>query len=151
MNKRLLLLFLVAFAFACASAKPPAPPPPRPKPLLGENGFSLSQVDRTVSPCEDFYRYTVGGWQKANPLPAIYARYGRFEEVAERNRQTLRQILESAGSDTAAEPGSATQKIGAFWHSCMNEPAIEAQGLLRDVLHGVEGIHPAAGGDERGR
>jgi putative endopeptidase len=146
MNKRLPLLLLVAFAFACASAKPPAPPPPRPKPLLGENGFSLSQVDRTVSPCDDFYRYTVGGWQKANPLPAIYARYGRFEEVAERNRQTLRQILESASTDTAAEPGSATQKIGAFWHACMNESAIDAQGLgpIREDVDRINAIDSRA-------
>jgi hypothetical protein len=35
--------------------------------------------------------------------------------VAERNRQTLREILESAGGRSAAEPGSGTQKIGTFW------------------------------------
>lgn len=140
------LLFLIAFAFACASAKPPAPPPPRPKPLLGENGFALSQIDRSISPCDDFYGYAVGGWQKANPLPAIYSRYGRFEEVAERNRQTLRQILESAASDTTAEQGSATQKIGAFWQACMNEAGIEAQGVgpIRQDLDRIDAIDSRA-------
>lgn len=147
MNKRSLLLLAVAFSFACASSKPPAaPPPPRPKPLLGEYGFALSQVDRSVSPCDNFYEYAVGGWRKANPLPAIYPRYGRFEEVAERNRQTLRQILESAAADTKAEPGSATQKIGAFWTACMNESVIEAQGAgpIREDLDRIDAINSRA-------
>jgi len=146
MNKRLPLLLLIAFAFACASAKPPAPPPPKPKPLLGANGFALSQIDRSVSPCDDFYQYAVGGWRNANPLPAIYSRYGRFEEVAERNRQTLRQILEAAANDTAAEQGSGTQKIGSFWHACMNESGIETQGLgpIREDLGRIDAISTRA-------
>ncbi len=141
------LLALIAFALACTSTKPPLPAaPPPPKPMLGEHGFVLSQVDRSVSPCDDFYQYAVGGWRKENPLPAIYSRYGRFEEVAERNRQTLRQIMESAGADTSAEAGSATQKIGAFWNSCMNESGIETQGIapIRSDLDRIDAIDSRA-------
>ena len=94
-------LLVVAFALACATSKPPAPPPPPPpKPMLGSHGFELSSIDRSVGACDDFYQYAVGGWRNANPLPAIYPRYGRFEEVADRNRERLRDILESAAKDT---------------------------------------------------
>jgi len=126
--KRLLSVLLLA-ATACATRKPPAPAPmPQPKAFLGAHGFDLSQVDRSVSPCDNFYEYAVGGWRKANPLPAIYSRYGRFEEVADRNRQTLRAILEESAKDTTAQPGSNTRKVGDFWAACMNESAIETQG-----------------------
>jgi putative endopeptidase len=127
--KRAALLALVLVAASCATApKPAAPAPPPPKPLIGEHGFDLASIDRSVGACEDFYRYSTGGWQTSHPLPAIYSRYGRFEEVAERNRETLKTILESSAKDTAAAPGSAAQKIGDFWSACMNETAIEAAG-----------------------
>jgi len=144
------ILFLAAFvAASCASApKPaPAPEPPRPKPLLGRNGFDLANVDRSVSPCENFYQYATGGWQKANPLPAIYARYGRFEEVADRNRNKLREILESAAKTEKAEQGSATQKIGDFWFACTNESALEAGGAapIQPDLERIAAIRDKAG------
>lgn len=126
---RKLVLSLALLLAACATR--PVPPPvveaPRPKPLLGQNGLDLKQVDRTVAPCDDFFEYANGGWRKANPLPAVYSRYGRFEEVADRNRETLKSILE-ASSTATNDAGSSGQKVGDFWAACTNEAAIEAAG-----------------------
>ena len=119
---------------ACATTPPPQPTaetksqPPSQKPLFGEHGFDVTQIDRTVQPCDDFYRFAVGKWRETHPLPPQYSRFGRFEELAERNRQTLRDILEEDAKAHAA-PGTVEQKIGDFWTSCMNEPAIEAEGM----------------------
>ena len=126
-----LLAVLTLLTAACASA-PSTPPPietPKLMPFLGSHGFDLTNVDRSVSPCDDFYQYATGGWQKAHPLPAIYSRYGRFEEVADRNRERLRAILEASAKETSAEAGTAAQKIGDFWGACMDETALEAQGI----------------------
>jgi len=143
--KRTLLAFIALLA-ACAPMTPPEPTfVPKPRPLLGDNGFDLAQIDRSVSPCQDFYQYAVGGWRKANPLPAIYARYGRFEEVADRNRETLKSILEtSAKSNETA--GTNAQKTGDFWAACMNESAIEAQGAapIRADLDRIDAIQSKA-------
>ncbi|MFP5247454.1 MAG: M13 family peptidase, partial [Thermoanaerobaculia bacterium] len=147
MRKHLLLLLTLA-TLACTTAKAPTPiPAPRPKPLLGEHGFALSQIDRSVSPCDNFYDYATGTWRRETPLPAIYSRYGRFEEVAERNREALRSILETAAATPNAEPGSNTQKLGDFWTACMNESAIEAQGAtpIRADLDRIEAINDRNG------
>ena len=128
--KNALSLLLALAAAGCASRPPRTVPIETPiqRAYLGAHGFELSQVDRSVSPCDDFYQYATGNWQKEHPLPATYARFGRFEEVAERNRERLRQILESAAKVTDAEQGSGTQKIGDFWASCTNETLLESQG-----------------------
>ncbi len=109
------------------------PPPPAvetaKKPLMGEHGFDTSGLDLSVQPCDDFYRFAVGKWREAHPLPSTHSRYGRFEEVAERNRDVLHAILEEDAKKTDAAKGSPEQKIGDFYASCMNETAIESQGL----------------------
>ncbi|MBK5258435.1 MAG: M13 family metallopeptidase [Thermoanaerobaculia bacterium] len=108
------LIPFVLLAAACATAKLPSSEPSRPQPA----GYDLTQLDRAVAPCDDFYAFAAGGWRKANPLPPSFGRYGRFEEVAERNRQTLRSILEG-------DQG----KSGGFYASCVDEKTIEVQGI----------------------
>jgi len=136
-------LFLLA---ACATTKPAPPPAAQPpqvqKAFFGDHGFDVSQIDRTVRPCDDFYSFAVGKWRESHPLPPQYARFGRFEELAERNRQTLRSILEEDAKAHGA-PGTTEQKIGDFWNACMNEPAIEAQGMtsIEPELKRIDGVH----------
>ncbi len=96
-------------------------------PLFGDHGFDTAGMNRTVNACDNFYEFAVGNWRTMNPLPAAYSRFGRFEQVAERNRETLRAILEESEKNPNP-PGSAAQKIGDFYGACMNEAAIEAAG-----------------------
>jgi predicted metalloendopeptidase len=92
------------------------------------HGVELTILDKTCKPCEDFYHYASGEWLAKNPLPAAYPSWGRFNELAERNRELLHQILEGAAANTKATPGSNEQKIGDFYASCMDEKQINAEG-----------------------
>ena len=124
---------------------PNAPSPAMAKPLIGEHGFDTSGVDRNVAACDDFYRFAVGKWRETHPLQPQYARYGRFEEVAERNRETLRAILEEA-QNAPADASPSTKKLGDFYASCMNEAAIETQGLgpVQSELDRIDSIRSLA-------
>src|SRR5216684_4169296 len=85
-------------------------------------GVDVSAIDRSADPCVDFYQFSCGSWLKNNPIPADQAAWGRFNELAERNRAILHDILENA-----AKPGRRTpnqQKIGDYYLACMNETAI---------------------------
>jgi putative endopeptidase len=93
-----------------------------------DHGADLTILDKTCKPCEDFFHYASGEWLAKNPVPAAYPSWGRFNELAERNRDELHQILEDAQANTKAAPGSNDQKIGDFYASCMDETSVNAAG-----------------------
>ena len=58
-----------------------------------ESGIDLTNMDLTANPATDFYQYATGGWQKKNPLPAAYSRYGSFDQLQEDNNKRINGIL----------------------------------------------------------
>jgi putative endopeptidase len=105
-----------------AETQPGAPASPKLK-----GGFDINSMDKSIDPCVDFYHYACGTWLKENPVPPDKAVYGRFAELADRNRLILRSILEEASAPNANR--SATdQKIGDYYASCMDESGIEKKG-----------------------
>jgi endothelin-converting enzyme/putative endopeptidase len=64
---------------------------------------------------------------KNNPIPGDQARWGRFGELAERNREILQQILEKAGQ-ADAKRSALEQKYGDYYASCMDEKTADHHG-----------------------
>ena len=89
--------------------------------------FEPAFLDRSVSPCENLYKFSCNGWFARHPLPADRASYGRFTELADYNDGVLRGVLEKAAAGGAGRTPNE-QKIGDFYASCMDTAAIEAQG-----------------------
>jgi putative endopeptidase len=96
--------------------------------IAQEGRFSLSALDRSVDPCVDFYAFACGGWRQANPIPADQTRWGRFNELAERNREELHRVLEAA-KDPRSARSSIEAEVGDYYAACMDEAGIEAKGL----------------------
>ena len=44
-------------------------------------GIKEQNLDRTVWPGQDFYRFSCGGWLDANPLPDDFSSYGTYDEL----------------------------------------------------------------------
>jgi len=105
------------------------------------HGFDLSAMDRTADPCNDFYQYVCGTWINNNPIPADQGRWGRFNQLAERNRLMLRKILEQASANDPKRD-AVHQKIGDYYQACMDEKAVNEKGVkpLQPELDRINGL-----------
>ncbi len=90
--------------------------------------FSTSNMDMTANPCIDFYQYACGTWMANNPIPADQSTWSIGNELRDRNREVLHEILEKA-SVSDPNRSAVEQKIGDFYASCMDEPAIDKFGI----------------------
>ena len=92
------------------------------------HGFNPADFDRSVAPCDDFYKFASGGWMKDNPIPADRSSWSTFGKLGADNEDALHGILEEAAANKSAAPGSNLQKIGDFYSSCMDEAQAETVG-----------------------
>ncbi len=108
----------------------------------GHSGFDVSQLDRSVDPCVDFYQFSCGGWRAKHPLPPDKGRYNRYDEMAESNKNKLREILEAA-----PQPGtprdSPSRQVGDYYAACIDESAAEKKGTqpLAPYLSKIAALH----------
>ena len=89
--------------------------------------LDVTAMDRAIDPCVDFFKYSCGGWNKKNPIPADQARWDVYGKLTDDSAQYLWGLLEEAAKPAPGRD-AATQKIGDYFASCMDEPAIEKAG-----------------------
>ena len=106
--------------YSCATPLPAAADPP---------ALDKKNMDLTVRPGDDFFRYANGTWIRQLEMPADKSEYDAFDQVREQNRSRLRDLFASlaAVSATAAK-GTASQKVGDFYAMAMDEARIESLG-----------------------
>ena len=92
------------------------------------SGIDLANMDTTVAPGTDFYRYACGGWMEAHPLRDEYARFGSFEALDELSVEQVRTLLNELAAQTHAD-GSVGQKIGTLYNVVMDSAKQNAQGV----------------------
>ena len=90
--------------------------------------FDPNLVDKTLDPCNDFYKYSCSKWLSANPIPPDQVFWSTGSGLQLWNENLLRETLQAASANDA-QRSPVQQKIGDFWASCMDESGIEAAGL----------------------
>ena len=108
---------------------------------IGRWGFALDDMDRSVEPGDDFYRYANGHWLDTFEIPADFSNYGAFTVLFERSEERVRAILEEAQEREAsngAESGTDAQRIGDYYGAYLDTETIEERGLAtakEDLAH----------------
>ncbi len=118
-------------------------------PELGAWGVDLEQMDRSVNPGDDFFRYVNGAWLDSYEIPEDRTSYGSFVMLGERTQNQVRTILEEL-SELAVDPESPLsadeQKIGDFYASAMDVDAANALGVtpIADEIAQIASIETRA-------
>ncbi|KAH8273040.1 hypothetical protein KR018_002243, partial [Drosophila ironensis] len=98
----------------------------------------LSAMDLTADPCEDFFQYACGTWNKMHPIPEDRSSISTFEVLSDQQQVILRSVLEEPVDE---RDNQATIKAKTFYQSCMDIPQIRkiGSGRLKEVLKSLGG------------
>jgi putative endopeptidase len=121
-------LFALAGTLAASalslSAQQPAPQPLQSMPY--SPSLDVASLDHSVDPCVDFYKFSCGGWEKNNLIPADQAGWSVYAKLGNDNEQFLWGILEDDAKAQNRSP--IQQKVGDYFAACINTSAIDALG-----------------------
>jgi putative endopeptidase len=126
--------------------EPPLPAPTKPVTVksLVAIGLDPDSLDRTADPCDDFYQFACGGYIAKAEIPADKPITMRsFVAIGDRNLEFEKTVLETASTKPGEDP--IMKQLGAYYGSCMNEPAIEKTGMapIKPLLAQIDRVHDA--------
>ena len=138
------MMTLCTMAAGCAEKAVETPEPQKEKEVVP--AIELSNMDTTVNPADDFFRYANNNWIKNNPIPEEYSTYGAFTEIDQRNELLIQDIINEVSQDTSATQGSVAQKIRDFYNAGMDTVAIDARGYseLQPYFDMIDGLKDKA-------
>lgn len=105
-----------------------------------QSGLYEKNFDRSVRPQDDFYQFATGGWQKNNPLPAAYSRFGSFDQLQEDNNKRINTIL-SELQKKKYKNGTIEQKLSDFYKLALDVDRRNKDGIapVKNLLDEIEG------------
>ena len=126
LNKNIITAVLLGFFILCLSA---CNLNPTKCTKADDNyGFNPNQIDHSVSPSENFYKYAIGNWIKTHPIPPANTSWGNFDILQQKVNFQLKNLMLDAAKIKKRNSGSLTQKVGDFYISGMDINKINKEG-----------------------
>lgn len=107
---------------------------------------NAQDMDRSIKPGDDFYRYANGGWVATVAIPAGQTSFDTRAMLAEKTSGRVRDLIQdtAAGRVVRSHPdkGTIAQKVGDYYASFMDVDGIEAKGVapLADAMAAIAAI-----------
>jgi putative endopeptidase len=91
--------------------------------------IDVKNMDLSVNPGDDFFRYVNGNYLKTLEIPDDKTSYNVFNILRENADRDINNILKEVSDIQGAEKGSATQQISDFYFTGMNIEEINKVGI----------------------
>jgi putative endopeptidase len=117
------------------------------KPQYGAWGFDLSGSDPATKPGNDFFRYANGKWIDQTQIPPDKPAYSLRLAMSDLTEQRLHDLMESLSNKTEGDPATLEAKVGAFYHSFMDESRVEKLGP-KPIASALDEVKKAKSRDE---
>jgi endothelin-converting enzyme/putative endopeptidase len=95
MKRALCVIFLLLLTTSCGQQTPPL-----------TSGIELANMDTSVRPQDDFFRFVNGTWLATTEIPADRTNTGVFMDLRDKAREDVTAIIEDVASRDDLEPGS---------------------------------------------
>jgi len=106
------------------------------------HGIIVANMDRSVKPGDDFYRYVNGGWIKRTEIPPDHNDAAIWTLVDDQTNKRVADLIAEVARPGVASRGQS-RRIADLFNSYMDEAGIEAKGVspLRAHLDAIAAIH----------
>jgi len=107
----------------------------------GKKNVTITGIDSTLRPGDDFFKYVNGKWYDSVSIPASQSGVGAYMFMNYPQRMRLQGILDSI-SQSKNSAGSIAQKVGDFYASGMDTVTIDKRGYtpIKQLLAKIEAI-----------
>ena len=111
-----------------------------------DQGLDPADMDLSVDPSEDFYRFANGGWLDRTEIPGDRGSYGVFNELDDLTREQLLTLLDEVATSGDLEEGSDTWKAAELYRQGTDIETRNTQGIepIQPLLDQVDAISDLA-------
>ena len=106
------------------------------------SGIEQKNMDTSVRPQDNFYRYINGGWMKSHTIPGDKTAIGSFYDLRDKADEDVKAIIEELAATNDLKMGSDEQKVADLFRSYMDSEKRNANGIapIQSILSAINNI-----------
>ena len=106
------------------------------------SGIEQGNMDKSVRPQDNFYRYINGGWINKNTIPDDKTAIGSFYDLRDKADDDVKAIIENLAATSDLKMGSDEQKVADLFRSYMNSEQRNIAGItpIQSIITAINNL-----------
>lgn len=111
-----------------------------PQKTMLASGIEKANMDKSIRPQDNFFRYINGGWLSKNTIPDDKTAIGSFYDLRDKADEDVKTIIEELAATDNLKMGSDEQKVADLFRSYMNDEKRNADGIkpIQKILAAID-------------